>query len=118
MSFTRAHNPYRDGVDAFVERVMLEAGLAQLPLEERAVTAAALAEEAHVRVGLELLEAVDAWSLKEFRSLVEEGAADDEIAAFFRVRVPDADDRASRALERFSLECRAIVEDASRLALV
>lgn len=118
MPFMRAHNPFRDGVDAFVERVMADAGLTHLPLEERAITASALAEEAHVRVGLHLLEAVDPWSLKEFRSLVQDGAADDEIAAFFRVRVPDADARAAQALEGLRNECLRMVSGAAHLSHV
>jgi hypothetical protein len=117
MPFVGSHNPFNDGVSAFVERVMADAGLAHLPLGERAATAAALAEEAQVRVGLELLEAVDRWSLREFQALVNEGAADDEVAAFFRVRLPDADARAAQALERFRGECLALVRETEALSV-
>lgn len=113
MPFASTHNPFRDDISSFVDRVMLEAGLSRLPLEERAGIAEALAEEAHARVGLELLEAVDQYSLKEFRELVDEGGADDEIAAFFRVRVPDAAQRAAHALAALKDECVRIAADAA-----
>ena len=112
------HNPFAESVAAFVERIMADAGLSRLPFEDRAATAAALAEEAQARVGLELLEAVDAWSLDEFRALVREGAADDEIAAFFRVRLPDADARAARALEGLRDECLRIARESGRSSLL
>ena len=96
-----AHDPIR----AYVEALLAKAGFAYVPSEERAETVAALTAEAQRRVGLELAHAIDAHSLREFRKMAEDGAGEDEMAAFFDVRVPDAEARVRRALDAFGQEC-------------
>lgn len=103
-----AHDPVR----AYVEALLSKAGFAHAPEAERAETVAALTAEAQRRIGLELTEAIDPYSLKEFRAMAEVGAGEDELAAFFDVRVPDAEARVRRALDSFGREC---LEHAARL---
>ena len=103
-----AHDPIR----AYVEALLSKAGFAHAPAAERAETVAALTAEAQRRIGLELSHAVDPHSLREFRAMAQEGAGEDEMAAFFDVRVPDAEARVRRALDAFGREC---LEHAERL---
>lgn len=103
-----AHDPVR----AYVDALLSKAGFAHAPMAERAETVAALTAEAQRRVGLELMQAIDPHSLEEFRRLAAEGAHEDELAAFFDVRVPDAEVRVRQALEAFGHEC---LDHASRL---
>lgn len=103
-----AHDPIR----AYVEALVAKAGFAHAPAEERAETVAALTAEAQRRVGFELMHAIDPHSLDAFRRMAEEGASEDELIAFFDVRVPDAQTRVMAALDRFGREC---LERASRL---
>ncbi|MEK7546534.1 MAG: hypothetical protein AAB554_05735 [Patescibacteria group bacterium] len=103
-----AHDPIR----AYVEALLSKAGFAHAPAEERAETVAALTAEAQRRIGLELSNAIDRHSLGEFRSMASDGAGEDEMAAFFDVRVPDAEARVRQALDAFGREC---LEHAARL---
>ncbi len=96
-----AHDPIR----AYVEALIAKAGFAHAPEEERAETVAALTAEAQRRVGFELMHAIDPLSLETFRTLAAEGASEDELTAFFDIRVPDAEERVRTALERFGGEC-------------
>ncbi len=96
-----AHDPIR----AYVEALLAKAGFAHAPEEERAETVDALTVEAQRRVGFELMHAIDPHSLRAFRALAEEGASEDELIAFFDVRVPDAEARVRSALDRFGREC-------------
>ncbi len=103
-----AHDPVR----AYVEALVAKAGFAHAPEEERSEAVAALTAEAQRRIGFELMHAVDPHSLETFREMAEDGANEDELIAFFDVRVPDARSRVTDALERFGREC---LERASRL---
>jgi hypothetical protein len=103
-----AHDPVR----AYVEALLTKAGFGHAPEEERAETVAALTAEAQRRVGLELAHAIDPHSLAEFRKMAEDGGGEDELAAFFDVRVPDVEARVRRALDAFGREC---LEQADRL---
>ena len=96
-----AHDPIR----AYVEALLSKAGFAHAPDEERAMTVAALTAEAQRRVGLELAHAIDPHSLREFRKMADDGAGEEEMAAFFDVRVPDAEARVRAALDAFGREC-------------
>lgn len=103
-----AHDPIR----AYVEALLAKAGFAHAPHAERAETVAALTAEAQRRIGLELSNAIDPHSLREFRKMADDGAGEDEMAAFFDVRVPDAEARVRKALDAFGREC---LEHADRL---
>jgi len=96
-----AHDPIR----AYVEALLFKAGFGHAPEEERATAVAALTAEAQRRVGLELTRAIDPHSLEQFRAMAKEGAGEDEMAAFFDVRVPDAEARVRAALDAFGKEC-------------
>lgn len=96
-----AHDPIR----AYVEALVARAGFAHAPEEERSEAVAALTAEAQRRVGFELMHAIDPYSLEAFRRLAQEGASEDELAAFFDIRVPDAQARVMAALDRFGHEC-------------
>ncbi len=96
-----AHDPIR----AFVEALLAKAGFAHAPEEERAETVSALTAEAQRRVGFELMQAIDPHSLQAFRDMAEAGASEDELIAFFDVRVSGAEERVRAALERFGQEC-------------
>ncbi len=106
---------YRDPARAFVETVLVEAGFSHLPPDEKAEAVAALTIEAQKRVGLDLMTALDMPSLTVFERLMESGADEAEIEAFFRVRVPDLDVRVRDALSAFGAEC---LESARRLESV
>lgn len=103
-----AHDPVR----AYVEALLVRAGFAHLPDDERVEAVAALTAEAQRRIGLEIAHAIDPHSLAEFRTMAEDGAGEDEMAAFFDIRVPEADARVRRALDGFGQEC---LEHAARL---
>lgn len=103
-----AHDPIR----AYVEALIAKAGFAHAPAEERLETVAALTAEAQRRVGFELMHAIDPHSLEAFRAMAAEGATEDELIAFFDVRVPNAQERVRTALDRFGREC---LERAERL---
>ena len=105
MSLEPKTHPYIDPVRAYVESVLSHAGFDGLAPEARAEAAAALMVEAQRRVGLELLKTLDGKSLAYFQSLVDRGATDDEMTAFFDVRVPDAERRVKEALKAFGEEC-------------
>jgi hypothetical protein len=105
-------NPVR----ACVERALVQAGLAHLPFADRADAAAALTAEAYQRIGLELLAHLDDLSLAEFRRLVEFEASADELASFFRVRVPDLEVHAQKALAGLSDEVVRAAEEARSAA--
>ena len=105
---TLSHDPVR----AYVEALLAKAGFAHAPEAERAETIMALTAEAQRRVGLELRHAIDPHSLETFRKMAAEEASEDELAAFFDLRVPDAEARVRRALEAFGREC---LERAARL---
>ena len=96
-----AHDPVR----AYVEALLAKAGFAHAPADERAEAVATLVAEAQRRIGFELTHVIDPRSLQEFRELASGGAGEDELAAFFDVRVPDAEMRVRRALEAFGREC-------------
>lgn len=98
---TWSHDPVR----AYVEALLAKAGFAHAPAAERAETVEALTAEAQRRVGLELMRAIDPHSLQAFRRLAAEQATEEELAAFFDVRVPDAEARVRGALEAFGREC-------------
>lgn len=98
---TLSHDPVR----AYVEALLAKAGFAHAPAAERAATVEALTVEAQRRVGLELMRAIDPHSLQAFRQLAAENATEEELAAFFDVRVPDAEARVRAALEAFGQEC-------------
>jgi len=98
---TLAHDPIR----TYVEALLAKAGFAHVPTAERAETVASLTAEAQRRVGLELMHAIDPVSLEQFRKMAATGAGEDELAAFFDVRVPDAEARVRTALEAFGHEC-------------
>lgn len=98
---TLAHDPVR----AYVEALLAKAGFAHAAAAERARAVVALTSEAQRRVGLELMHAIDEESLKQFREMAAEGANPDELAAFFDVRVPDAERRVHAALHAFGREC-------------
>lgn len=101
-----SHDPIR----AYVEALLAKAGFAHAPAEERAEAVDALTIEAQRRVGFELMHAIDSHSLAAFRDMAADGATEDELTAFFDVRVPDARERVSRALEAFGKECLARAE--------
>lgn len=105
MSLEPKTHPYVDPVRAYVEALLSHAGFDGLAPEARAEATAALMAEAQRRVGLELLTALDAKSLEYFQSLVDRGAAEDELTAFFDVRAPDAAERVRTALAAFGEEC-------------
>lgn len=96
-----AHDPIR----GYVEALLAKAGFAHAPAIERVETVAALTAEAQRRVGLELMHAIDPHSLQTFRTMAADGASEEELAAFFDVRVPDAEQRVRSALEAFGKEC-------------
>ena len=96
-----AHDPIR----AFVEALIAKAGFAHAPEEERAETISALTAEAQRRVGFELMHAIDPHSLEAFRVMAADGASEDELAAFFDLRVPNAEARVRSALDHFGREC-------------
>lgn len=96
-----SHDPIR----AYVEALLAKAGFAHAPAAERAETVETLTAEAQRRVGLELMQAIDPHSLQAFRQLAAEDATEEELTAFFDVRVPDAEARVRRALEAFGQEC-------------
>lgn len=96
---------YRDSARAFVETLVVRCGLADASPETRAETVAALTLEAQRRVGLELMRRLDEHSLGYFNSLIQRGVEEEELAAFFRVRVPDAEASVERALASFGEEC-------------
>lgn len=98
---TWSHDPVR----AYVEALLAKAGFAHAPAEERLETVEALTAEAQRRIGLELMQVIDPHSLQAFRRLAAEDATEDELAAFFDVRVPDAEARVRRALDAFGHEC-------------
>lgn len=98
---TLSHDPVR----SYVEALLARAGFAHAPAAERAETVEALTAEAQRRVGLELMQAIDPHSLQAFRQLAAEDATEDELAAFFDVRVPDAETRVRKALDAFGREC-------------
>ncbi len=96
-----AHDPVR----AYVETLLAKAGFAHAGGVERAEAVETLTAEAERRIGLELMQAVDPHSLQAFRQLAAEDATEEELAAFFDVRVPDAEARVRQALEAFGREC-------------
>jgi hypothetical protein len=107
-NLTQFGNPVR----ACVERALMDAGFAHLPFADRADAAAALTAEAYQRIGLELIAHLDDLSLAEYRRLVELEVTDDELAAFFRVRVPDLEAHAQKALTGLSAEVVRAAEEA------
>lgn len=94
-----------DPVRAYVEALLAKAGFAHVPAEERAEAVATLVAEAQRRIGFELTHVIDPRSLQEFRELAAAGASEDEMIAFFDVRVPDAEKRVRQALDAFGREC-------------
>jgi hypothetical protein len=98
-------NLSHDPVRAYIEALLAKAGFAHAPAAERIVTVETLTAEAQRRIGLELIEAIDPHSLEAFRRLAAEDATEEELAAFFDVRVPDAEERVQKALEAFGHEC-------------
>lgn len=96
---------YGDPVRAFVETVVFEAGFEYLEPLPKAELVTALLVEAHKRIGLDLMKSLDKGSLDYFRSLQKKEASDDEMASFFRVRVPDLDARLKKTLSEFGAEC-------------
>ena len=104
-------HPYRDPVRSFVETAVVACGFSDLPALERAELAEALLVEAYKRVGMELYGLLDGSSLAAFERLMDEEADDDELEAFFSVRVPDADRRVRSVLESFQEECLRAAEE-------
>lgn len=98
---TLSHDPVR----AYVEALLAKAGFAHAPAAERLETVDTLTAEAQRRIGLELMQAIDPHSLQAFRRLAAEDATEEELAAFFDVRVPDAEARVRQALDDFGYEC-------------
>ncbi len=98
---TLAHDPVR----AYVEALLARAGFAHAPELERAEAVTTLTAEAERRVGLELAGALDPHSLRAFRQLAADEASEEELAAFFDVRLPDAETRVRTALDAFGREC-------------
>lgn len=96
-----SHEPVR----AFVEALLDRGGFASVPAADRAEAVTALAAEAGRRVGLALWKKLDPDSVAYFRTLVRRGAQEDELAAFFDVRVPDAESVMHAALHAFGKEC-------------
>jgi hypothetical protein len=112
-NLTQFGNPVR----ACIERALSDAGLAHLPFADRADAAAALTAEAYHRIGLELIAHLDDLSLAEYRRLAESDASDDELAAFFRVRVPDLETHAEKALAGLESEIVRAAEEARAASL-
>ena len=100
---------YRDPVRAFVETILAEAGTAGMAPELKAEAVAALTIEAQKRIGLELAGAIDPDSLSQFQAVSGE-ATDEELTAFFALRVPDFESRVRKALADFGAECLASSE--------
>jgi hypothetical protein len=107
-NLTQFGNPVR----ACVERALTDAGLSHLSFADRADAAAALTAEAYQRIGLELIAHLDDLSLAEYRRLAEVDASEDEVAAFFRVRVPDLEAHAQKALSGLATEVVRAAEEA------
>lgn len=103
-------------VRACVERALAIAGFAHLPFADRADATAALTAEAYGRIGLALTAVLDEHSLAAFRRLADSGASDDEVAAFFRVRVPDLEERVRKTLVDLESEVVRAAEEAQRAA--
>ncbi len=102
---------YRDPVRIFVETILAEAGYSRLAPELQAEAVAALTTEAQKRIGLDLLEAIDRVSLAQFHSLFDGGATNEELAAFFALRVPDLEARLRRSLAGFGTECLRMAKE-------
>lgn len=111
MSRTLPIHPYRDPVRSYVETLVIRCGFADLPVEEKVELAEALLVEARKRVGMELFARLDDASLAYFDRLASDEADEDEIEAFFSVRVPDAGKRVEAALLAFGDECLRAVEE-------
>lgn len=106
----------QDPVRAFVETLLDEAGFATLSAAERADAVAALTAEAERRVGLALHRAVDGETLKGFESLADRRATEEEVAAFFDLRVPQAESIVRTALSAFGTECLETAKSFERVA--
>jgi hypothetical protein len=116
MNSSQKLSQFGNPVRACVERALADAGFAHLPFADRADAAAALTAEAYNRIGLELLAHLDDLSLAEYRRLVEVDASEDEVAAFFRIRVPNLEAHAEKALAGLSSEVVRAAEEARRAA--
>lgn len=95
---------YHDPIRGYVESMLSEAGLHGLSIDQRAECVAALAIEAQRRVGLTLMEALDDDSKEYFKALMDRLASEEEMAAFFSVRIPDFEERIKQSLADFSDE--------------
>ena len=104
----------RDPVRAFAESLVVEAGFADLEPEAKAELVTALMIEAQQRVGAELVETMDGPSLADFRQLADRDASEDEMTAFFVVRLPGFSERVQDVLNDFGAEC---LEAARRLTV-
>ena len=97
---------YHDPVRGYVESLLTEVGLSGLSTEQRADCVTTLMIEAQRRVGLDMMKTLDDDSKEYFKDLMARDATEEEVAAFFNVRIPDHKKRVESSLEDFGNEFR------------
>lgn len=101
-------------MDQYVNQIMQQAGIANLPEDFKKDYVAKLSAEAQRRLGIMAMGEMDEQGLKDFEQLMEENKEQNPQALmeFFKARIPDFENKVTVALKQFAEE---FVDGAAKL---
>lgn len=94
----------------FIEKLMAEAGLNDLPAEYRREYEAKLREQVDQRIGLIAMNSLDEQGVKDFSDLIKNKQDSEAIKRFFTSRIPDFGEKVRVGLAEFAQEFIAAVK--------
>ncbi len=102
-------------ISQFVERLIQDAGLDNVPENFRAEYTEKIGAEVQKRIGLIAVKEMGPETLDEFAALLEKDPKPEEMNKFFASRIPDLDKKVSEALREFSEEFLAGAEKLKKM---
>lgn len=101
-----------DLIQQFVEGLIKEAGLENMPERFKNEYNEKLGLEAQKRIGAAAIKELDEKALDEFSKLAEKDATPEKIEEFFKNNIPDFEAKIQAALQEFAVE---FIESAKQL---
>lgn len=99
-----------DYMEAYILRVLAEAGVDNLSEELKADYVQQFMAEAEYRIGAALAPHLDEAAAKKYAELMEqENVSGDDWMAFWRANVPDFENVVGKALDDFAVEVKAAI---------
>jgi len=100
----------KDPTTLFIENLMTEAGLTDLPADYRKEYIAKIQDQLNQRLGLIVVKNLDDAGAQEFKTLIDSDAGPDEIQKFFANKIPGMEEIIKQDMALFAQQFLSAVK--------